>query len=79
MRALAVVKDFHSRLQGLEERLQDSERQRAVLERRLVQQSGGEEGAQGGAGAGGGVGFAAKLAAVATGDGNDAVVEAQKR
>lgn len=83
-RALAVVKDFHKRIQGLEEKLQDSERQRAGLERQLVQHSGGGGGV---GGAGGGdclmVGLSAKLAAAAAGDtgdlSTDAVAEAKKR
>lgn len=83
-RALAVVKDFHQRIQALEGKLHDSERQRATLERQLVQSSGGGPG--GGAGAGGAplmVGLSAKLAAAAAGDigelGTDAVAEAKKR
>ena len=87
-KARAVVKDFHRRIQGLEERLNDSERQRAALERQLVHNSGG---GGGGAGAGDGVGGAggltvglsAKLAAAAAGDTGelsmDAVAEAKKR
>lgn len=83
-RALAVVKDFHMRIQGLEDKLQDSERQRAALERQLVQHS-GESGGVGGAGGGGSlmVGLSAKLAAAAAGDtselSTDAVAEAKKR
>lgn len=84
-KALAVVKDFHRRIQGLEEKLTDSERQRAALERQLVHNSGGGEG---GGGGGGGVaplmvGLSAKLAAAAAGDtgelSTDAVAEAKKR
>lgn len=89
-KALAVVKDFHRRIQGLEERLHDSERQRAGLERQLVHNSGGRGAGVGGAGdgaggAGGGVtvGLSAKLAAAAAGDAGelsmDAVAEAKKR
>lgn len=87
-RALAVVKDFHKQIQALEEKLDDSERQRAALERRVVQQSGVRGGAgeeeEGGAGAPPvTVGLSAKLAAVAAGDtgelSTDAVAEAKKR
>ena len=88
-KALAVVKDFHRRIQGLEEKLHDSERQRAALERQLVHNSGGGGGARMGAGdevggAGGlTVGLSAKLAAAAAGDTGelsmDAVAEAKKR
>lgn len=90
-KALAVVKDFHRRIQGLEERLHDSERQRAALERQLVHNSGGVGGGAGGIGDGDGggagaaltVGLSAKLAAAAAGDTGelsmDAVAEAKKR
>ncbi|CAN0262184.1 unnamed protein product, partial [Hapterophycus canaliculatus] len=60
-KALAVVKDFHRRIQGLEEKLTESERQRAALERQLVHNSGGGTvggGGGGGAGVGGGSGVA---------------------
>ncbi|CAM9599974.1 unnamed protein product, partial [Ectocarpus sp. 8 AP-2014] len=83
-RALAVVKDFHQRIQALEGKLHDSERQRAALERQLVQSSGGGPGSgAGGSGAPLMVGLSAKLAAAAAGDtgelGTDAVAEANKR
>ncbi|CBN79868.1 conserved unknown protein [Ectocarpus siliculosus] len=83
-RALAVVKDFHQRIQALEGKLHDSERQRAALERQLVQSSGGGPGSGvGGSGAPLMVGLSAKLAAAAAGDtgelGTDAVAEANKR
>lgn len=83
-----MVKEFHGRIQGLEERLGDSERQRAVLERQLVHHSRGGEQAGGAAGGvGGGVGLAARLAAagdgggsgIGSGSGTDAVAEARKR
>lgn len=83
-RALAVVKDFHKQIQGLEEKLHDSERQRAVLERQLMHHSGG--GGTGSVSGGSGslmVGLSAKLAAAAAGDAGelstDAVAEAKKR
>lgn len=81
-KALAVVKDFHGRIQALEDRLQDSERQRAALERQLVHHSGSAGGA---GGAGGGVGVSAGLSGGLTAgagtiiNGNDAVAEAQRR
>ncbi|CAB1117459.1 unnamed protein product [Ectocarpus sp. CCAP 1310/34] len=83
-RALAVVKDFHQRIQALEGKLHDSERQRAALERQLVQSSGGGAGSGArGSGAPLMVGLSAKLAAAAAGDtgelGTDAVAEANKR
>lgn len=86
-KAFAVVKDFHRRIQGLEEKLQDSERQRAALERQLVHNSGGGGGGGIGNGTGGAapltVGLSAKLAAAAAGDAGelstDAVAEANKR
>lgn len=87
-KALAVMKDFHRRIQGLEEKLNDSERQRAALERQLVHNSGGGAGGGVGSGAVGGVaplmvGLSAKLAAAAAGDtgemSTDAVAEAKKR
>lgn len=84
-RALAVVKDFHQQIQGLEEKLHDSERQRAGLERQLVQHSGssGVDGAEGGGEEPLMVGLSAKLAAAAVGDaadlGTNAVDEAKKR
>lgn len=86
-KALAVVKDFHRRIHGLEEKLHDSERQRAALERQLVHNSGGGGGVGAGDGVGGEagltVGLSAKLAAAEAGDAGelsmDAVAEAKKR
>ena len=78
-RALAVVKNFHKQIQGLEDKLGESERQRAALERQLVQHASGSEGS-GDDGNGGtrAVGFSAKLAAAADGH-TDPVAEAEKR
>lgn len=84
-RALAFVKDFHTQIQGLEEKLHDSERQRAALERQLVHHSGGggRPGSTTGDTAPLTVGLSAKLAAAAAGDtgelSTDAVAEAKKR
>ena len=83
-KALAFVKDFHAQIQGLEEKLHDSERQRAALEKQLVHHSGGgrPDSAAGDA-APLTVGLSAKLAAAAAGDtgelSTDAVAEAKKR
>lgn len=80
--ALSVVKGFHKQIQGLEEKLHESERQRAKLERQLVDHAGDGEGSgyDGGSDVRG-VGLSEKMAAavVTTGDGVGAVAEAEKR